>query len=136
MTGTPIDADRWRVPPALPWLKLAGAAVLVLLGLTFGEDVIGWTISAVAAGGLAAWAARDLVAPVRLAADAAGIRIISGYAGTRVLPWERIERVRVDERTRLGLRSETLEIDAGDALHLLGRYDLNAPLADVAERLD
>jgi hypothetical protein len=136
MTGTPSGALAWRVSPALPALKLAGAAALGLLALVFGADAVRWALAAVAIAGLLAWAARDLLAPVRLAADAAGVRIISGYAGTRDLPWERIERVQVDARPRLGLRTETLEIDAGDTLHLFGPYDLNAPPAEVAARLN
>jgi hypothetical protein len=136
MTGTPTEALRWRVSPALPGLKLAGAAAFGLLGVLFGDDAVRLALAAVAAVGLLAWAARDLLAPVRLAADTTGIRVISGYAGTRMLPWERIERIRVDVRPRLGLRTETLEIDAGDALHLFGPYDLNAPPAEVADRLN
>jgi hypothetical protein len=136
MTGTPIEPLRWRVSPALPAFKLAGAAAFGLLGFLFGDDAVRLALAAVAAVGLLAWAARDLVAPVRLAADTAGIRVISGYAGTRLLPWERIERIRVDVRPRLGLRTETLEIDAGDTLHLFGLYDLNAPPAEVADRLN
>ena len=66
--------------------------------------------------GLAGWALRDLIAPVRLAADADGVTVVTGFARRRRhLPWAQIERVRVDRRDRLGLRSEMLEIDAGDA---------------------
>jgi len=136
MTGTTSDALRWRVSPALPALKLVGAAALALLGLVFGDDVVRLALAAVAVAGLLAWAARDLVAPVRLAADTAGVRVSSGYAGTRALPWARIERIRVETRPRLGLRTETLEIDTGDTLHLFGQYDLNAPPAEVADRLN
>ena len=106
------------------------------LGVAFGEDALGWTLAAVTAAGLAAWAARDLIAPVRLAADAAGVKVISGYAGTRALPWELIERIEVEVRPRLGVRTQTLEIDTGDTLHLFGRYDLDAPPAEVADRLN
>jgi hypothetical protein len=129
------DAVRWRVSPALPGLKLAGTAVIALLGLAFGDDAFRVGLAAAAAVGLAAWAVRDLVAPVRLAADAAGLTVISGYAGRRALPWERIERIRVDVRPRLGLRTETLEIDAGETLHLFSAHDLGAPPAEVAARL-
>jgi hypothetical protein len=125
---------RWRVSPALPGLKLAGAAVMGLLGLVFGDGAFRLGLAAAAAVGLAAWAARDLVAPVRLAADAAGITVV-GYAGRRALPWERIERVRVDVRPRLGLRSELLEIDAGETLYLFSAHELGAPPDEVATRL-
>jgi hypothetical protein len=73
---------------------------------------------------------------VRIAADAAGITVVAGYAGRRELPWRRIERIRVDNRPRFGLRTETLEIDAGETLHLFGAYELGAPPAEVAARLE
>lgn len=127
---------RWRVTPALPWTKLAGAAALALLGLALGDDPVRLALAGCAALALGVWAARDLITPVRVAADTAGVTMLHGYAGTRHVPWERVERVRVDTRPRLGLRTETLEIDTGDALHLFSAYDLGAPPADVAERLD
>jgi hypothetical protein len=129
------DTVRWRVSPVVAGLKLAVAAVMGLLGLAFGDDAFRLGLAAAAAVGLAAWAARDLVAPVRLAADAAGVTVISGYAGTRALPWERIDRIRLDVRPRLGLRSELLEIDAGETLYLFSAHDLGAPPDEVAARL-
>jgi hypothetical protein len=128
--------DRWRVRPALPGLKLAGAAGFVLLGLLFGTDPVRIVLAATTALALAAWAVRDLLVPVRLAADAAGITVATGYVGTRTVPWDRIERVRVDTRPRLGLRTETLEVDTGESLHLFSAYDLSAPPAEVAARLE
>ena len=55
--------------------------------------------------------------------------------GHREVPWSAVERVRVDVRHRLGLRSELLEIDTGETLHLFGASELGADCADVAERL-
>ena len=133
--GSPAEALRWRVAPGLPGLKLAGVAAFAVLGVFFAGDPVRLMLVGAAGLALAAWAVRDLVAPVRLAADAAGVTIVTGYAAHRLLPWERIERIRVDSRARLGLRSETLEIDTGDSLHLLSPYDLGAPPADVAARL-
>ena len=71
---------------------------------------------------LAVWGLRDLIAPVRLSADAEGVTVVSGFAGRRRLPWAAIERITVDTRTRRGLRSETLEIDTGEAIHLFSRW--------------
>ncbi len=79
---------------------------------------------------------RDLVAGVRLAADADGVTVVSGFAGRRRLPWAAIERIAVDTRTRRGLRSETLEVDTGEAIHLFSRWDLGAQPDEVAERLE
>ncbi len=126
----------WRVPRVVPTLKLAGAAALLALALLFSDgDPVRLTVGAVAAAGLVGWAGRDLVAPVRLAADAAGLWVSRGYAGRRRLDWAQVERIDLDSRTRRGLRTGTLEIDTGDALYLFGRYDLGAEPADVVEVL-
>ncbi len=120
----------------LPVVKLVGAAVLVGLGLLFAEgDRVRLVLAAVAAVGLAGWAARDLLAPIRLAVDPAGITVLRGFAGRRRLAWGAVEAITVDRRTRLGLSAELLEIDAGESLHLFGRYDLGAPPDEVAEAL-
>jgi hypothetical protein len=124
------------VTPALPGLKLAGAAAFGLLAVVFGDEAVRLIPAVAAALGLVAWAVRDLVAPIRLAADPSGVTIVTGYAGRTTLPWERIERIRVDARARLGLHTETLEIDTGDTLHLLGPYELGAPPSEVATRLE
>ncbi|SCE71697.1 PH domain-containing protein [Micromonospora viridifaciens] len=131
-----IPARQWRVPVVLPVAKLVGALVLIALGLLFADgDLIRLVLAELAAAVLAGWAARDLVAPVRLSVDAEGISVRQGFAGWRRLPWPAVEAVRVERRTRRGLTAETLEIDAGESLHLFGRYDLDAPLDEVAEVL-
>ena len=100
----------WRVPRALPVLKGAGAVAAALTALLFGDDLalffVGW------------------------------VAVIAGFAARRRLPWEQIDVVRVDERPHLGLRTETLEIDTGDRLYLISRYDLGVPPAEVVEALD
>ncbi|MBM7491521.1 hypothetical protein JOD64_002743 [Micromonospora luteifusca] len=124
---------QWRVPTSLPVAKLVGAVLLVALGLLFADgDPVRLALAVLAAAALAGWAVRDLVAPVRLAVDAAGLTVIQGFAGRRRLPWSAIEAITVDRRQRLGTTSETLEIDAGDSLHLFGRYDLSATPEEVA----
>ncbi|TDC77580.1 PH domain-containing protein [Micromonospora sp. KC606] len=127
---------QWRVPPALPAVKLVGAVALAALGLFLsGGDRVALVLSLVTAAGLAGWASRDLLAPVRLAADAGGVTVIQGFAGRRRLPWAAVETIGVTRRSRFGLAAETLEIDAGKSLHLFGRYDLDAPPDEVAETL-
>jgi hypothetical protein len=124
------------VPASLPALKLAGAVALLALALLLDEgDPVQLGLAVVAAAALAGWAARDLVAPVRLAVDPEGVTVVRGFAGHHRLPWSAVERVTVDRRARLGLTSEVLEIDAGESLHLFGRLDLGADPADVAEAL-
>ncbi|ROT34283.1 PH domain-containing protein [Micromonospora sp. HM5-17] len=126
-------AAHWRVRPALPVLKLTGAALLVALALLLGDgDAVRIGVAILAALGLLAWGVRDVVAPVRLAAGPTGVTVISGYAGRRHLPWEAIERIGVDTRPRLGLRTETLELDTGESLHLFGQSDLGDAPTEVA----
>ncbi|MFG1915038.1 PH domain-containing protein [Micromonospora sp. NPDC048898] len=127
---------QWRVPASLPAAKLAGAVLLVLLGLLFADDdPVRLVLAVLAAAALATWAVRDLIAPVRLAVDPAGLTVIRGFAGRQLLPWPAIEAITVDRRPRLGLTSEVLEIDAGVSLHLFGRYDLGATPEEVAVAL-
>jgi Bacterial PH domain len=116
--------------------KLLGAMAIVVLVLAFGrDDPVQWFLAVAVGLGLAGWALRDVVAPVRLAADPDGVTVIVGFAGRRRLAWSEIERVRVDRRHRLGVRTELLELDAGDSLHLFSRYDLGAEPADVLASL-
>ncbi|NJC68721.1 PH domain-containing protein [Planosporangium thailandense] len=128
----PAGELRWRVNGRLTGLKIAVAVVFLGLAALFGADLAGLVVALVAAAALAAFALRDLMAPVRLAADAGGVTVVTGFAGHRHLPWASIERIRVDERHRLGVRSQLLEIDAGDSLHLFSGYELSAPCEDVA----
>ncbi|WP_407664726.1 PH domain-containing protein [Micromonospora tarensis] len=132
----PPPTRQWRVPAGLPAAKLAGAVLLVALGLLLADgDPVRLVVAALAAAALAGWAVRDLVAPVRLTVATAGLTVIHGFAGRRLLPWSAVEAITVDRRPRLGLTSETLEIDAGDSLHLFGRYDLGSTPEEVAAAL-
>ncbi|WP_307803720.1 PH domain-containing protein [Micromonospora echinofusca] len=133
---TTEPSTSWRVPIGLPVLKLAGGVLLVAAGLLLAAgDPVRPGLAVLVAAGLAGWAVRDLVAPVRLAVDPGGVTVIRGFAGRRRLTWAAIERITVDARPRRGLRTEILEIDAGDALYLFGRYDLGAGPAEVADTL-
>ncbi|GAA2636367.1 PH domain-containing protein [Paractinoplanes durhamensis] len=124
---------QWRIKPVLPVTKLMGAVAVVVLAAAFGgRDPIRWGIAVVAAAALLVWALRDLLAPVRLAADPTGVTVVAGFARRRHLPWAAIERVRVDQRTHRGLRSEMLELDAGDAIYVFSANDLGALPEEVA----
>lgn len=127
---------QWRIRPALPVSKLVGAVAVVVLALAFaGGDPIRWALAGVVAAALAIWAVRDVIAPVRLAADTDGVTVLTGFAGRRRLAWSQIERVRVDRRSHRGLRSEVLELDAGEAIYLFSAHELGALPEDVAATL-
>ncbi|HEY0531562.1 MAG TPA: PH domain-containing protein [Actinoplanes sp.] len=127
---------QWRIKPVLPVTKGMGAVAVVVLAVAFaGRDPIRWALALVVGGMLAIWAVRDLIAPVRLAADAGGITVITGFARRRHLPWAQIERVRVDVSSRRGLRSELLELDAGESIFLFSAHELGALPEEVASAL-
>ncbi|MEU0553440.1 PH domain-containing protein [Dactylosporangium sp. NPDC006015] len=128
-------ALRWRVSTGFAALKACAAIGLLVAGVFAAGDRRMLTAAVVAAAILGVYALRDFVAPVRLAADPDGVTVVSGYAGRRRVEWVQVERMRVDARSRGGMRSELLEIDAGEQLFLLSRYDLNAHPADVYEEL-
>jgi hypothetical protein len=127
---------QWRIKPVLPVTKLMGAVAVVVLAVAFGgRDPVRWALAVIAAVALGLWALRDLIAPVRLAADGGGVTVIAGFVRRRHLRWHQIERVRVDRRTHRGLRSEFLELDAGDAIYVFSANDLGALPEDVATAL-
>ncbi|MGI8761895.1 MAG: PH domain-containing protein [Jatrophihabitantaceae bacterium] len=104
------------------------AAVAVVLVST---DVGARILFSGAALVLAGYAVTDLVFWPRLAADARGLTIRSPLERVR-LSWADVEDVRADVRERLGLRSVTLEVDAGAILVVFSRRALGADPADVA----
>jgi hypothetical protein len=127
---------QWRIKPVLPVTKGMGVVAVVVLAVAFaGRDPIRWSLAVVVAIGLTVWAVRDLIVPVRLAADEAGVTVLTGFARRRHLPWAQIERVRVDVSSRRGLRSELLELDAGESIFLFSAHELGALPEEVATAL-
>jgi hypothetical protein len=132
-----MSPQPWRIKPVLPVTKGLGAVAVPVLVFAFGrDDPVQWVMAAAVSIGLAVWALRDVVAPVRLAADTGGITVVAGFAGRRRVPWAAIERVRLDRRDRLGITSELLEVDADDALFLFSMHDLGADPRDVLPVLE
>ena len=131
----PVDSVRYRVDSRFTAVKICGFAIFTLVALAFHDDRAKLAFTGLAALVTGVYALRDVVAPVRLAADRDGVTVISGYAGHRRLEWGAIERIRLDERRRLGTRSAALEIDTGDHLYLLSSYDLGTDPADAVEAL-
>ena len=115
--------------------KFAVAGLLALIALTAGRGFSLW-VGLIAAVLVAGYGLRDVVGRERLRADASGMRIGTGFAGHRDLPWSQVERVRIDQRLRLGVRTDMLEVDAGESLFLFSRYDLGADPQDALEALE
>lgn len=115
------------------WITgLMGFAALVALASAVTVDAAGRFLFAVAAIVLAGYAIGDLVFAPRLVVDRSGLRVHSPLARA-VLAWSEVDEVRADARTRYGLRSVTLEIDAGDTLIVLSRRALGADPEVVAQ---
>jgi hypothetical protein len=117
------------------WLKFVAAAVFIASPFVARSSVTGIVIGLVVGLGLAVYGLRDVLAPVRLAVDPAGVTVVAGFAGHRRLPWSAIDRVRLDERSRYGGRQSLLEIDAGESLHFFSRYDLGMPPTEALDRV-
>lgn len=132
----------WRVPGRVLVSKLVAFAVVLLLGLLLARDSPGMGLAVIAAVAVGIYALRDILAPVRLAADREGVTVVAGFAGRRQIPWRDVERIRVGRSARVGLRAmldadrtALLEIDTGSSLHLFGASELGAPVDEVAETL-
>jgi hypothetical protein len=113
-------------------LAALGALAAAVLAVTL--DPAGRLLFAVGALCLVGLVLADLVLRPRLRADADGLQLRT-LAVRRRLPWSAVQRVRVDEHSRYGLVSRTLEVDIGDALVLLGRRSLGTDPRDVADAL-
>ncbi|GAA2071906.1 PH domain-containing protein [Actinomadura alba] len=127
------EEKRWRVRPEQVALKAAAAVVFALVALRGDAGFV--LLGGIIALALTALAVRDILVPVRLAADQEGITVVTGIAGTRRIPWAEIKHIRLYKSRRLGLPSRLLEIDTGDSLHLLSTHDLGAPPEAVEREL-
>jgi hypothetical protein len=113
----------FSVPRSIMLVKFAVAVVLALGALVVDNESQNLVLL-VAAAGVAVYAGRDLFAGERLRADAEEVIAVRGYSSRRVLAWSEIERIRVYATSRLGTRSEMLEVDTGDEIFLFSRFDL------------
>ncbi len=119
-----VTAPAVRFGPDRRLMALAGVGAVIALVLSVSaSDAPGRLLFAVATLVLLGYIAGDLIWSPRLAADQAGVRIRTPF--TRVdLGWDEIEGVRADVRSRYGLRSTTLEVDAGEVFVVFSRRSL------------
>ena len=103
----------------------AGGVVVALAAGWLISDLPGRVLLGTAALVLAAYAIADLVFRPRLIVSAGGVVINAPLTRAR-LAWPQIEAVRTDVRLRFGLRSTTLEVDAGETLAVFSRRALGA----------
>lgn len=133
---SPVAGASWHADRRLTVIKFVLAAVFAGGPFAVGATATSRLLGLVVGVGMAVWGARDLVAPVRLTADAAGVTVVTGFAGRRRLSWSDVERVRLDARSHCGARSELLEIDCGESLYFFSRYDLSEPPADALDTIN
>ncbi len=126
---------RFRVPTGVVAAKFAVASALAVLAVTVGEREQ-TLVGLVTAAAVAVYATRDVLARERLTADRDGVVAVSGYAGHARLPWVDVERMTVHSRLRLGARTETLELDAGEHVFIFSRYDLGVPPEEALTALE
>lgn len=126
-----LTPARVRFTPDRRFTALAAVGVAAaLLACLLSGDAPGRLLAAIAAVVLGCYVAADLVFSPRLEADRNGVAIRSPFTRAQ-LTWPQIEAVRADSRTRLGIRSTTLEIDAGAVLAVLSRRALGADPVEV-----
>lgn len=130
----PVEKVAYQVPGRLTVVKFGLAAVIAVAAL-LAADRVGLALGLAAALGVAAYATRDLIAPVRLTADREGLVVVRGYAGRRRLAWSDIVAVRVDERSRFGRAAATLEVDADTEIYLFSANDLGVAPAEAEQAL-
>ena len=80
-------------------------------------------------------AERDEAAPAPKEAGIPALMFLTMAGAKSVLPLSAIERIDVDEHTRYGLTSRTLELEAGELFLVLGKRTLGADPRDVADVL-
>lgn len=126
-------APEARFVPDRRYTALAGGGALIaLLVALVTTDPPGRLLTLLAALVLALYVVSDLVFSPRLVASATGLVVRSPFTRAR-LPWADVEDVRADTRLRHGLRSTTLEIDAGAVLVVLSKRALGADPEEAAE---
>lgn len=130
---TPTSGTRVRFGPDLRVSALIFVAALVALVFAItSADAPGRLLFGGAAIVLGGYAVGDVVFWPRLAADGTGVQIRTPLTRADVA-WADIETVTADTRNRYGLRSSTLEVDAGETLVVFSRRALGADPATVQD---
>jgi hypothetical protein len=116
-------AEARFVPDRRHTALAAGGAIGALAALLLTGDAAGRLLFGVAAALLLGYAVTDLIFSPRLVVSRAGLVINAPFNRTR-LDWSDVEDVRVETHIRRGLRSTTLEIEAGELLLVFNRRAL------------
>jgi hypothetical protein len=125
-----------RFVPDRRYTALAGAGALGgLIAALLTSDPAGRVLFGAAVLVLLGYVIADLVFSPRVTASSTGIVINAPL--TRVhLDWDEVGEVRAETRFRRGLRSTTLEIDAGELLAVFSRRALGVEPSAAATRIE
>jgi hypothetical protein len=130
---TPPEA---RFTPDRRYTALAaGGAVGALVALLLTSDAAGRVLFGVAALLLLGYVACDFVFSPRIVASSEGVVINAPLTRAR-LDWRDVHQVRAETRFRRGLRSTTLEVDAGAVLVVFSRRALGAEPVEAAALIE
>lgn len=122
-----------RFAPDRRYTAAAALGALAAVALAaLGGDPAGRLLAVIAALVLVAYVVTDVVFSPRLVVSGEGVLIRSPLTRAN-LAWAEVDDVHAESRTRFGLRSTTLEIDAGPVLAVLSRRALGADPAEVAD---
>ncbi len=113
----------------------AGGALGALAALALTSDAAGRLLFGTAAVLLLGYVIADLVFSPRLTASRAGIVINTPFTRAR-LAWADVDEVRTETRIRRGLRSTTLEIEAGALLAVFSRRVLGIEPVEAAALIE
>lgn len=125
-----------RFIPDRRYTAIAGAgcaAAVTAAALT--DAAAGHLLYTLAAVLLLGYVCADLVFSPRLTASETGI-VINAPLTRASLSWDQVSEIRADTRFRRGLRSTTLEIDAGTVLAVFSKRALGADPAAAAARIE
>jgi Bacterial PH domain len=125
-------APSLRFGPDRRLTALSGVLALVaLVAAVLTSDSAGRLLLSGAALVLLAYTITDLIYWPRLTVTADGL-LLRTPATRGLIPWPEVAAVHADSRQRAGLRTVTLEIDAGERLVVFSRRALGADPAEVA----
>lgn len=122
------------VPDRRYTILAAIGCVAAVVAAVLANDPAGHVLFSVAALVLLGYVGADLVFRPRLAASAAGLVINTPFTRAR-LSWDEVTEIRADTRFRRGLRTVTLEIDAGAVLAVFTRRTLGVEPPDAAAQI-
>ncbi|AMT69043.1 PH domain-containing protein [Mycobacteroides immunogenum] len=133
--------DNSAAAPAEWGPKPAGIVAVALVGIALGvasalfvTDAPGRLLASLAALGLLIFAAVSWRCRPKLRIVDEGLQM-QGLTRDTVLPRAAVDSVKVTEFRRLGRRTRLLEIESGDRLIVLNRWDLGTDPRDVHEAL-